>query len=272
MNGIRTDICWTRRAREVRGPPPGWPGRSQTVAPAAEAAKGRFRALPAEFDDGGRGPPAAWLARCPCGLYPGKRPCGAGRRASSPGVITGKAAGNLRSARKLTSFRGSDSRRGAHLPGRPQGEAHISTERQEAGQEARLPAPHVDQGGPGHPVVTPAQGSSQPDGLIWSIRDRATFEALRRSGRRVRRGPITVTWLAGDPAEPPRVAYAIGRRAGGAVVRNRIRRRLRAITREVRAQLHPGAYLFGATAAAASLSYGDLRATVCQALRALHRP
>ncbi len=88
----------------------------------------------------------------------------------------------------------------------------------------------------------------------------------------MRRGPITVTWLAGDPAEPPRVAYAIGRRAGGAVVRNRIRRRLRAITREVGAQLHPGAYLFGATAAAASLSYGDLRATVCQALDALHRP
>ncbi|MGH9264247.1 MAG: ribonuclease P protein component [Acidimicrobiales bacterium] len=108
--------------------------------------------------------------------------------------------------------------------------------------------------------------------MIWTVRDRATFEALRRDGRRVRQGPITVTWLAGDPAEPPRVAYAIGRRAGGAVVRNRIRRRLRAITREVGAQLRPGAYLFGASAAAASLSYGDLRASVCQALRALHRP
>lgn len=88
----------------------------------------------------------------------------------------------------------------------------------------------------------------------------------------MRRGPITVTWLAGDPAEPPRVAYAIGRRAGGAVVRNRIRRRLRAITREVGTQLRPGAYLFGASAAAASLPYGDLRTSVCQALAALHRP
>jgi ribonuclease P protein component len=157
------------------------------------------------------------------------------------------------------------------LPGRPQGEAHIPAQRQEAGEEARVPPPHVDQGGPGHPVGSPPQGPPQPVGLIWSVRDRATFEALRRDGRRVRRGPITVTWLAGDPAEPPRVAYAIGRRAGGAVVRNRIRRRLRAITREVGAQLRPGAYLFGATAAAASLSYGDLRATVCQALGALHR-
>ena len=158
------------------------------------------------------------------------------------------------------------------LPGRPQGEAHIPTEHPEAGEEARVPPPDVDQGGPGDHLVPSSQGPPQPVGLIWTVRDRATFEALRTSGRRVRRGPITVTWLAGDPAEPPRVAYAIGRRAGGAVVRNRIRRRLRAITREVGAQLRPGAYLFGATAAAASLSYGDLRATVCQALRALHRP
>jgi ribonuclease P protein component len=165
------------------------------------------------------------------------------------------------------------------LPGRPQGEAHVSAERPEAGEAARVPAPDVDQGGAGHPVRPPAQGASQPLGLtpagparpVWTIRDRATFEALRTRGRRVRRGPITVTWVAGDPAEPPRVAYAIGRRAGGAVVRNRIRRRLRAITREVGAQLRPGAYLVGANAAAASLPYGDLRATVCQALGALHR-
>ncbi|MDQ4070774.1 MAG: ribonuclease P protein component [Actinomycetota bacterium] len=88
----------------------------------------------------------------------------------------------------------------------------------------------------------------------------------------MRRGAITVTWLPGDPAEPPKVAYAIGRRAGGAVVRNRVRRRLRAITREVRAQLRPGAYLFRASAPASSLSYRDLRATVCQALAALHQP
>jgi ribonuclease P protein component len=174
------------------------------------------------------------------------------------------------------------------LPGRPQGEAHVSAERPEAGQAARVPAPDVDPRRPGHPLGPSAQGPSQPVGLslspsptklggeagprIWTVRDRATFEALRRKGRRVKRGAITVTWVAGDPAEPPRVAYAIGRRAGGAVVRNRIRRRLRAITREVGAQLRPGAYLVGASAAAASLPYRDLKATVCQALAALHPP
>jgi ribonuclease P protein component len=78
--------------------------------------------------------------------------------------------------------------------------------------------------------------------------------------------------VPGDPGEPPRVAYAIGRKAGGAVVRNLVRRRLRAIAREVVADLRPGAYLVGATAAAASLPYDDLRATVCSALGALHQP
>jgi len=187
------------------------------------------------------------------------------RRRSSTRVLAGN--------RVLGEPRGSRGTRvagRAQLPGRPQGEAHISAERPQAGEEARVPSPDVDQGGAGHSLQPPSQGSPQPDRLIWAIRDRATFEALRKGGRRVRRGPITVTWLAGDPAEPPRVAFAIGRRAGGAVVRNRIRRRLRAITREVRAELRPGAYLLGATAAASSLSYRDLRATVCQALGALH--
>lgn len=81
---------------------------------------------------------------------------------------------------------------------------------------------------------------------------------------------MTVTWLAGEPGDdgPPRVAYAVGRRAGGAVVRNRIRRRLRAVVCEAAAELAPGSYLIGAGTAAATLPYDELRATVTEALRA----
>ena len=64
--------------------------------------------------------------------------------------------------------------------------------------------------------------------MVWRIQDRATFEALRRSGRRARRGPVTVTYAAVRPAPEPRVAYAVGKRVGKAVVRNRLRRQLRA--------------------------------------------
>ena len=107
--------------------------------------------------------------------------------------------------------------------------------------------------------------------LIWRIRDRTTFVALRRSDRRVRRGPITVTWAPGDPAEPPRVAYAIGRHVGGATERNRIRRRLREIVRNLERPLGPGAWLIGATPEVAKLSYGELKSAVAEAVGAVAR-
>lgn len=59
------------------------------------------------------------------------------------------------------------------------------------------------------------------------------FETLRTSGRRIRRGPLTVTYVALDRHEDgPAVAFAIGRRFGPAVQRNRARRRLRAAFRQ----------------------------------------
>jgi ribonuclease P protein component len=95
--------------------------------------------------------------------------------------------------------------------------------------------------------------------LIGRFGDRATFDALRRDGRRVRRGPMTVTYLPGGT--DARVAYAIGRSVGSAVVRNRLRRRLRAAARELDAPggLAPGAYLVALRPEAARCSYQDLR-------------
>jgi ribonuclease P protein component len=103
---------------------------------------------------------------------------------------------------------------------------------------------------------------------VWRVRDRATIQGLRRSRRRVRRGPITVTFAPSD-ADPPQVAYAIGRKVGGAVVRNRLRRRLRAIVAELGPALPRGAYLVGATAEAAGLTFGELRLVVAEAVQAL---
>jgi ribonuclease P protein component len=102
--------------------------------------------------------------------------------------------------------------------------------------------------------------------VIWRIQDRATFEALRRSHSRVRRGPVTVTYATGD-TPPPRVAYAVGKRVGKAVVRNRLRRRLRAAVASV-AGLQPGAYLVAADPGATGLSYEDLRTQVAAAMTA----
>jgi ribonuclease P protein component len=100
----------------------------------------------------------------------------------------------------------------------------------------------------------------------WRIRDRATFEALRRHGQRSRRGHVTVTFVSSNDDSVPRVAYAVGKRVGGAVVRNQLRRRLRAVVAEASGSLAPGAYLVSAGPAAAELPYEDLKAQVTAAM------
>lgn len=71
---------------------------------------------------------------------------------------------------------------------------------------------------------------------------------------------MTVT-LLDDGADPPRVAYSVSRRVGPAVVRNRVRRRLRAAVSacDVRAPgVAAGSYLISVTPEAAALSYDEL--------------
>lgn len=101
------------------------------------------------------------------------------------------------------------------------------------------------------------------------VRRAATFQSLRRSGRRVRSGALSVTWLPGADGEAPALAFTIGRAVGSAVVRNRLRRRLRALFTELGPELRPGTYLVGAGPAAATLDYGDLRRIVTTALAEL---
>jgi ribonuclease P protein component len=76
-----------------------------------------------------------------------------------------------------------------------------------------------------------------------------------------------MAWVPGDPTEPPRVAYTIGRRVGPAVVRNRVRRRLRMLIREAAPLLRPGAYLIGVGPEAALLSHDNLRTVLVKALK-----
>ncbi len=76
------------------------------------------------------------------------------------------------------------------------------------------------------------------------------------------------TVVVGD-VEPPRVAYAVGKRVGPSVTRNRVRRRLRAAAASHRGRLEPGrAYLLGAAPAAAAASYAELHAAVGELLGA----
>jgi ribonuclease P protein component len=70
-----------------------------------------------------------------------------------------------------------------------------------------------------------------------------------------------VTALVGGEGSA-RVAFAVGRGVGGAVVRNRVRRRLRSAIAELDAEgdgLAGGAYLVAASPDAAATPYAQLR-------------
>ncbi|MGE0732169.1 MAG: ribonuclease P protein component [Acidimicrobiia bacterium] len=117
--------------------------------------------------------------------------------------------------------------------------------------------------------------------MIERIGDRASFARFARA-RRQRCGPIGLRYVA-RPAEViggvavggVRVAYAINRKVGSAVVRNRIRRRLREALAELDrgpSPLERGDYLFSAERPAADLPFDELKAALrCVTRRAAGR-
>jgi len=109
--------------------------------------------------------------------------------------------------------------------------------------------------------------------LIWRIRERSAFTRIASQGLRTRAGVLWCTYLLDPPGTdtPPRVAFALGRALGPAVVRNRVRRQLRAMLRQASsvAPLPPGTYLFGAQPSAASRAFVELQFDLAQILRRL---
>ena len=129
--------------------------------------------------------------------------------------------------------------------------------------------------------------------MVEAVRTRRDFSALSHSRTRGRSGPVWVV-RADLPADPGdgsldlgtadgsehsgpdhigsvQVAYAIGRLVGGAVVRNRVRRRLRTVMTDLEraGSLDPGLYLVGVKPAAVAEPYRDLAGHLEHALEAI---
>lgn len=105
------------------------------------------------------------------------------------------------------------------------------------------------------------------EGRVEPLKGRAAFQALRRSRRRARSGPVAVQYEPALPADQShRVAYSVPRKVGKAVDRNRHRRRLRAIAREAAPSLPPGAYLIGLEPDVRNVSFQELRRRVVEAM------
>ena len=98
------------------------------------------------------------------------------------------------------------------------------------------------------------------------LRKRREFLRVQKTGRRFKRRHLVLIVAPGDSAEA-RVGFTVSRKVGEAVMRNKVRRRLREILR-----LHPEAILPGrdhvvvAYSEAAGASYGTLRDELLWAL------
>jgi ribonuclease P protein component len=118
-------------------------------------------------------------------------------------------------------------------------EADVSTKSAPAGEDARLPRADVDQGraeGAGAPACEGAETADRLTGRLQRgqrLTASAEFQALFQRGRRIDRPALIVLWR--DAAEPTRVGFAVSRKLGNAVQRNRARRRLREAYRMARA-------------------------------------
>jgi ribonuclease P protein component len=137
-------------------------------------------------------------------------------------------------------------------------EAHVPTKRPEAQEAPRFPVAYAHPRRSGGPEDPSPAGPYASLGLIRRVRGRATFAALARAERHTK-GAITIRCLREPGATAPRVAYGVGRAVGGAVARNRIRRRLRAGVAANEARLLPGAaYLISAGPVALTMPFSAL--------------
>lgn len=99
------------------------------------------------------------------------------------------------------------------------------------------------------------------------LRKRADFTEVMRKGRRARHPLLQLVALHTDTGIS-RVGYSVSKQVGGAVVRNRVKRRLRMIVHGL--DWAPGVDLvIVARPGADAVSYGELRGIVLQNARKL---
>ena len=107
------------------------------------------------------------------------------------------------------------------------------------------------------------------------VRRGADFAAAIRGGRRAGRGTIVVHLLLEEPvqASVARAGFVVSKAVGNAVVRNKVRRRLRHLVRPLLAELPAGSLLVvRALPSAAEASFATLGNDLEAALTAARSP
>lgn len=107
------------------------------------------------------------------------------------------------------------------------------------------------------------------------LRHSADFAAAIRGGRRAGRGTVVVHLLLDEPAQAmtARAGFVVSKAVGNAVVRNKVRRRLRHLVRPLLADLPDGTTIVvRALPAAATADFPALSTDLEAALSAARRP
>jgi ribonuclease P protein component len=96
------------------------------------------------------------------------------------------------------------------------------------------------------------------------------FRRAVRKGRRAGRRTVVLHLLVSSEPDPPRVGFVVSKAVGGAVQRNLVQRRLRAVMSAALPSLPSGSLaVVRALPAAATASYDELGADVTAGLRKL---
>ena len=134
----------------------------------------------------------------------------------------------------------------------PPYEADVPAQQPTPQAHPRFPRADADAVGPRRDLGAPTQGAQEtlgvsPGSVVREtfsrddrLRKRREFEECYASGVRVSGRHLQLFLLARRDAENPRIGISVGKRTGGSVVRNRVRRRVREIFRRRRQGLPPG--------------------------------
>jgi ribonuclease P protein component len=100
----------------------------------------------------------------------------------------------------------------------------------------------------------------------------ADFQAVYKSGRKHFSGNMTAFYRRSEDAAGPRVGFTVGKVLGGAVVRNRIRRRMRAAVRQhLRELATPVDLVLHPRKSMLTLKFEQLDAEIVQVFTAVQR-